>query len=479
MKHSIASRELTAYMAKLLGQDIFPHSLPERCIEVAQVIVPSDTRSNPIKRKGGGGFVRKRERIPRTLYVIETLQALGLQYDLYAGKNTATMMRKMTYLGFFVKSLNKLILVCDESSNLTFVVHNLDRPVESYFGMKKSQFLLTGTANYIKWQSSSGVVGYKTGLEMLLLDDELSRSKLHAMVERKSLLVDHAQVKISEVPHLEREYSPNNKKPASEVFAATTEMLLWTCGVCAYEWPAIGANRYNNGSGCPACMNYVVTATNNIVAVCPHLESEYSPKNAVKSPHDVFARTTKKLWWKCGTCRYKWRAKGVDRVVKGSGCPACANIVVTRRNNMSVTHPHLVPEYSSRNVKPVTRVIAGTNKKLWWKCSKETCGYEWEAKGTDRAFGRKSGCPACAGKVATPRNNMALTHPFLAEEYASRNSKPATEVLAGITRKVWWICRCCQHEWPAPGSNRVNGSGCPKCNKNKSKRLAPIQASDL
>jgi len=53
--------------------------------------------------------------------------------------------------------------------------------------------------------------------------------------------------------------------------------------------------------------------------------------------------------------------------------------------------PHLLAEYHpTKNILPADRVLAGTHKKLWWRCSKEP-RHVWEARGVDRVRGR--GCP--------------------------------------------------------------------------------------
>ena len=38
-------------------------------------------------------------------------------------------------------------------------------------------------------------------------------------------------------------------------------------------------------------------------------------------------------------------------------------------------------------------VMRGTDKKVWWKCSK--CEYEWSTFIYSRAGKRQSGCPNC------------------------------------------------------------------------------------
>ena len=59
---------------------------------------------------------------------------------------------------------------------------------------------------------------------------------------------------------------------------------------------------------------------------------------------------------------------------------------------MSVTHPELARELLPNDHGDADTLLAGTNKKLPWRCS--DCSHEWIAKGDDRVIG--GGCPVCA-----------------------------------------------------------------------------------
>lgn len=195
----------------------------------------------------------------------------------------------------------------------------------------------------------------------------------------------------------------------------------------------------------------------------PELAREYSDKNPVPA-EQVLAGTHLKVWWKCHDekCRHEWLASGNNRL-NGSACPACAHQVVTTRNNLTVTHPYLTREYSAKNPIPADKIIAGGARKFWWKCSRSECGFEWRATGESRASAAKgNGCPACAHRIVTTRNNLAVTHPELAKEYSNKNLLPADKVVAGTGNKLWWRCSN-GHEWQAKGADRVNGHGCPAC----------------
>jgi len=282
---------------------------------------------------------------------------------------------------------------------------------------------------------------------------------------------------ISEIPDLLLEYSPKNELPPERVIAGTNKKLWWKCSKenCGHEWQAAGNHRVF-GTGCPACLGMIATSKNNLAATHPELAKEYMtpPKNLLPADK-IIAGTNKKLWWKCSKedCGHEWQAVGGSRAHNGNGCPACAGQAATSKNNLAATHPELVKEYMPppKNLLPADKIIAGTGRKLWWKCSKENCGHEWQATGSHRVIER-TGCPACANLTITSKNNLAATHPELAKEYMPppKNLLPSDKVVAGTGRKLWWKCLKCDHEWQATGDERSrNNRGCPTCSDRRKK----------
>lgn len=117
------------------------------------------------------------------------------------------------------------------------------------------------------------------------------------------------------------------------------------------------------------------------------------------------------------------------------------------------------------------KLICGSNKKVWWKCSK--CGYEWEAKiGNRTRLGR--GCPCCANhKIVKGINDLATTNPELLKEWhptKNTNISPC-EVPAGSRKKVWWLCPN-GHEYQASLLHRKHGTKCPVCNSGRQTSFA-------
>ena len=114
-------------------------------------------------------------------------------------------------------------------------------------------------------------------------------------------------------------------------------------------------------------------------------------------------------------------------------------------------------------------VSVRSGKKVWWICKK---GHEWQAMVASRFAG--SGCPFCYGRVPVKGENDLLTvNPTLAGEWNYERNAPAVPsmYLPNSSKKVWWICRKCGHEWESTISNRNKGNGCPFCYKNGKGKL--------
>ena len=112
------------------------------------------------------------------------------------------------------------------------------------------------------------------------------------------------------------------------------------------------------------------------------------------------------------------------------------------------------------------KLTYGSEKKVWWKCSK---GHEWQAIINNRTSTKPQGCPYCSNhRILVGFNDLATTHPGLIKEwhYIKNASVSPQHVTYGSNKKVWWICQR-GHEFEASISNRINGKGCPYCSSKK------------
>lgn len=245
--------------------------------------------------------------------------------------------------------------------------------------------------------------------------------------------------------------------------------LEWQCSE-GHIWQA-RPRKVKQGTWCPSCARTVklIVEKSILAEVKPGLVKEWhSTQNGTLTPYDVTSGSHTKIWWKCSKvqCQYEWQARVADRFI-GNGCPACHGKVATVKNNLIVTSADLAKEWHSTQNGILTPydVKTGSNKKVWWKCSKESCQHIWRAVIASRANGR--GCPACAGQVATEKSNLAIANPNLTREWHPTQNGLLTpyDVRTGSSKKVWWKClkESCQHEWRATIEKRSSGKGCPAC----------------
>ena len=133
-------------------------------------------------------------------------------------------------------------------------------------------------------------------------------------------------------------------------------------------------------------------------------------------------------------------------------------------NSLSRMRPHLVSEWSDKNL-PLTpdTVTFGSNKIVWWKGA---CGHEWQTSIKARSAGEQ--CPICSGaRVLRGYNDFESKFPELAKEWSPKNEPLRPSMITAAThRKVIWRCKL-GHEWTASVKSRtVNGTGCPYCSHN-------------
>jgi hypothetical protein len=229
---------------------------------------------------------------------------------------------------------------------------------------------------------------------------------------------------------------------ATTITAGSGRKLSWKCGL-GHEWDAVVANRAK-GVGCPVCSNKkVLVGCNDLLTTNPELATQ-TDADLTK----VTAGSQKKITWTC-VKGHHWVASVYVRT-RGSGCPYCTRrSVLAGYNDLLTTHPELAAEC----LEDPTTVMAGTDRKVGWRC---LAGHEWESPVYTRI---KSGCAVCSNhKVLSGYNDLLTTHPELAAECL----EDPTTVMAGTNKKVGWRCLS-GHEWRTPPFIRVRGHGCPYC----------------
>lgn len=195
----------------------------------------------------------------------------------------------------------------------------------------------------------------------------------------------------------------------------------------------------------------------------PELAKQWHPtKNAPLTATDVTPHSGQKVWWSCSH-GHDWKAVISSRT-RGHGCPFCAGQRPTATRNLATQYPALLREWDwgrTGNLKPED-FTPRSQSKVWWKCQR---GHSWQAIIGNRTRDTANSCPVCLNRLLSDDNSLAKIRPDIAKDWHPTNNLPLTpnDVVAGGSKKVWWICKH-GHEWQATiGSRVINGSGCSKC----------------
>ena len=193
----------------------------------------------------------------------------------------------------------------------------------------------------------------------------------------------------------------------------SSKKVWWKCDKGNdHEWNARINNRINHNAGCPICSGYKVVLSNCLATTNPKLAKQWHPiKNGTLTPYDV-GSSMKKVWWKCSKGDdHEWKAS-LDSRIKGIGCPICSNRKVVLSNCLAITHPKLAKQWHPTNNGKLTPndIVAGANKKVWWKCSKDK-NHFWFTRVADRTIS-KSNCPYC-DLTPQSREELIITHELI------------------------------------------------------------------
>jgi DNA-directed RNA polymerase subunit RPC12/RpoP/very-short-patch-repair endonuclease len=128
------------------------------------------------------------------------------------------------------------------------------------------------------------------------------------------------------------------------------------------------------------------------------------------------------------------------------------------RKNLLEQFPNFAAEWDQKkNGKLSTdQMTPGSNKEIFWICPN---GHSWSASPKERTHKRSPKiCPIC--------RSLGYNFPEIASEFhRKRNAELTPEMISkSSSKKVWWKCKKCGHEYEAQVYNRTaSGSGCPSC----------------
>ena len=285
-------------------------------------------------------------------------------------------------------------------------------------------------------------------------------------------------------------YQNNGDLLPSDIAPKSHKKVWWRCAKCGHEWMAIVSNRTGRNTGCPKCKienarkraKEKVNSENSFENWCMHNEErgkqllhewDYD-KNREVLPSTVTYGSTQKVFWKCEK-GHSWRSTINGRTM-GRDCPVCSNrIIVPGENDLNSRFPEISAEWNynkNKNILP-TKISYGSEKKVWWICSK---GHEWQSTPNSRTS-NNTGCPVCAHYQIDPKEtSLAATYPELIKEWDSKKNKYAPDQVFPTSKMyAWWKCSICGFSWKTMVGTRTKGTGCPNCTK-RNRTSFPEQA---
>lgn len=267
-------------------------------------------------------------------------------------------------------------------------------------------------------------------------------------------------------PQIAAQWHPlrNGRLGPEDCLPGSHRSVWWQCGH-GHEWKALIKSRIE-GSGCPVCSNRVVVpGKNDLATMAPTLVRQWHPsRNGTLRPDQVPGGSSRKVWWLC-ELGHEWQSPVHSRV-KGHGCPVCTGKLVQAGENDLQSHaPELAKQWHPGKNGPLTpqQVTVGSNKRVWWQCSR---GHEWQCAVAVRTS-RNTGCPYCSNrKVLSGFNDLQTVEPLVAAQWHPTKNAPLEPdmVLPGSAKRVWWRCTD-GHEWRAVIYSRAGADkcGCPVC----------------
>ncbi|MBK8225249.1 MAG: zinc-ribbon domain-containing protein [Candidatus Obscuribacter sp.] len=339
-------------------------------------------------------------------------------------------------------------------------------------------------------------------------DSKIKRLPISGRKHKKPLTVTH--------PHIARQWDKRKNAPwKPEDFTAGSGFEAhWIC-TCGHRFKAKIAQRAltrASSQGCPGCRIEVLrenrTTKPSISQTHPELSKQWDYAKNAGTPHDYSRGSNEDVFWICPFGQdHRFKARICARTrshTKSMSCPFCYGRRPSVTNSLASLNPELLKEYSPKNKKKPSLVIAGSGTKVIWCC--KDCRFEWKAapavrtktgygcprcnhgesidltkykrlmkmldgnknehldlkkikrddriywkcpKAKDHLFVSGFGqgdvdnkCPFCRNRKASSANNLLHSYPKLARElHPEKNGNlKAKDIVPTSTKRVWWRC---------------------------------------
>ena len=217
----------------------------------------------------------------------------------------------------------------------------------------------------------------------------------------------------TEFPDAAQYWSDRNPVDPSQVAPFSNKWAWWICDQ-GHEYDATVV-KVAQGRRCPYCAGKrIFPGFNDLATVYPEIAKDLDDeKNDGLTADNIFARSSKRLWFKCEKGHEAYSI--VNKRVKSRGCPKCKER--TKRGPLSQEHPDIAAQWDKEKNGSLTpdNVTSGSNKVVWWICNK---GHSYDDSVKSKVSIGVSSCPVCKGsRIIVGVNDLATVFPHLAAQW--------------------------------------------------------------
>lgn len=198
------------------------------------------------------------------------------------------------------------------------------------------------------------------------------------------------------------DYEKNHPITPDMVTASSPSEYYFICenGIHS-RYQKIGNLTIGKQTKCLECLGKVTNDETSLASVYPVVAKEWHrTKNGSLTPYTVHSGAALKAWWQCSKeyCQHEWKTFVFNRTKKGSGCPACSGNIITNKNCLMATHPHIAKMWDEEKNKieypnkTVFNISASSSLKANLICSH--CDGPFQ-KAVGNLIRRNEKCPNC------------------------------------------------------------------------------------
>lgn len=277
-------------------------------------------------------------------------------------------------------------------------------------------------------------------------------------------------------PSLAKEWhiKKNGRLTPRDVTANSCKKVFWQCSLFDdHAYLCAVRDRGTRNHGCPKCKAHRTAKEKSLKALFPKIAKQWhTEKNHPITPAMTNAYSNKKYWWICPTNdKHEFLSPVEKRTSAGTGCPICANRVITKENSLKALNPAIAKQWhKSKNGNiTTTQVSPFSTKKAWWQCAVAD-DHVWYISPSQRTY-HNSGCPFCSNYRFSKSQSFQSKYPEIAKQWNTKKNgtlKP-DQVKPNYRTAVWWRCGSNKkHEWYELIPTYIkHGGECIVCRKEK------------